>query len=410
VRRIRPTRHPSPRGTAAAQPVQISGNVASGFEAVQYVFGENFAQREELGAAFAVSIDGALVVDLWGGVADPSGTRLWERDTLQVIFSGTKALVALCLLMLVDRGQLDLSAPVRRYWPEFAARGKEATRVIDLASHRARVPGFATAVSEEDLVDDVRMAALLAEQPQDDDPRAGDVYHALTYGWLCGEVIRRVDGRSVGRFFADEVARPLDLEIWIALPAELEKRVSTLRYAPSWTPPSWWDAETLRSDGLLARVWNNPPLLPRDHLPSNRSDWQRAEIPGAGGIATARSMARLYDCLAHGGALDGTRLLSAKTLAVGCREVTRRWEPLLGEPQAFAVGIQLQTERHAFGPPPDAFGHGGAGGSVHCAWPSHRVGISYAMNALRNDDTDPRARALLTALYEAVTRYRCRPR
>jgi CubicO group peptidase (beta-lactamase class C family) len=389
--------------------VTIHGRVEPKYERVRQAFLDNFEQRNELGASVAVACDGELCVDLWGGTANATTGRPWDRDTLQVIYSGTKALVALCLLVLVDRRQLDLEAPVHRYWPEFAAHDKEALRVIDLASHRARLPGFSTRVSEEDLVDDARMAALLAAQPLDEDPRAGDVYHALTFGWLCGEVIRRVDGRSVGRFFAEEVARPLDLEIWIGLPAHLEDRVSTLHYAPSWTRPSWWDANALAADGLLARVWNNPPLLPPDHLPSNTADWHQAEIPGAGGIATARSMARLYNCLARGGELDGTRLLSSKTLVMGCREVTRRWEPLLAEPQAFAIGFQLQTERRAFGPPLDAFGHAGAGGSIHCAWPSERVGISYSMNALRNDDTDPRAQALLTAVHQVVSAQPSRP-
>jgi CubicO group peptidase (beta-lactamase class C family) len=380
----------------------VEGTVEVGFETVRDAFAANFLEREELGAAFAATIDGTLVVDLWGGIADANTQRPWGRDTLQVIFSGTKALVALCLLMLVDRGTLDLEAPVCRYWPEFASHAKQSIRVIDLASHHARLPGFRTAVTEDDLTDDIRMAELLADQPVDADPRAADTYHALTYGWLCGEVIRRIDGRSVGRFFADEVAKPLALDIWIGLPAELENRVTSLRYAPSWVAPPWWDAEQLAADTLLARVWNNPPILPADHLPWNRADWHRAEIPGAGGIASARSMARLYGCLARGGELEGIRLLSNPTLELGRTVVRRRLEPLLAEPQALGVGFQLQTERRVFGQPEDAFGHTGAGGSVHCAWPADRVGVSYTMNSLRNDDIDPRAHELLAALYAAL--------
>lgn len=381
----------------------VSGWVAPGFEGVQAAFAENFASRGELGAAFAVSLEGKPIVDLWGGVADVCTGRPWSQDTLQVIFSGTKAFVALCLLMLVDRGALDLEAPVCRYWPEFGAAGKDEVLVGELASHQARLPGIQSKVLERDIVDDRRMAALLAAQPQDRDPRARDVYHALTFGWLCGELIRRVDGRSVGRFFADEVAAPLGLEAWIGLPADLEPRVSVLRYAENWGQLSLVDPDSLAEDDLLARVWNNPALFPPDRMPWNWPELHRAEIAGAGGIATARSMARFYGCLAAGGTIDGVTLLSAQTLELGRKERTRRIEPLLDEPQAFGVGFQLQTERGVFGAPADAFGHAGAGGSVHCAWPSQKLGISYAMNTMRDDESvDPRPQALLAALRESV--------
>jgi len=384
----------------------LQGYVAPGYEPVEDAFVANFAERGELGAAFSATVGGTTVVDLWGGVADPHAQRAWEPDTLQVIFSGTKGLVALCLLMLVDRGELDLNATVSTYWPEFAAHGKQSITVLDLASHRARLPGLQALVTEDELIDDTRMASLLADQPLDNDPRAAHTYHALTYGWLCGEVIRRVDGRSVGRFFADEVARPLALDVWIGLPAEHKPRVTAVVYAPSWIPPVWWDQEKVAADDLLARVWCNPSIFPNGYLPWNRTDWQCAEIPGAGGIATARSIARLYGCLANGGEIDGVRLLSPETLTLGRTVAHTAMEPLLAEPLAFGVGFQLQTVRMVYGPPTDAFGHTGAGGSVHCAWPRLGVGVSYIMNSLRNDpERDPRAQALLSALHESVRAY-----
>ncbi len=223
------------------QDFTIDGEVAPGFEPVRAAFAENFRTRREQGAAFAVTLDGQPVVDLWGGVADAESARPWRRDTLQLIFSGTKGLVALCVLMLVDRGQLDPDAPVARYWPEFAAEGKGDVRVSELTSHQARLPGFRTRIAEDELVDDVRLGALLAAQPMESDPRALSCYHPLSYGWLCGELVRRVDGRSVGRFFAEEVASPLGLDVWIGLPAELEGRVSTLRYADDWGQRRVWD-------------------------------------------------------------------------------------------------------------------------------------------------------------------------
>jgi CubicO group peptidase (beta-lactamase class C family) len=383
--------------------VLVDGYVADGFEAVRDAFIENLRHRGELGAAFAVSGDGEPVVDLWGGIADAETGRAWQRDTLQVIFSGTKGLVALCLLMLVDRGELDMQAPVARYWPEFAANGKESIRVLELASHQARLPGIRVPLEHGEVLDDRRMAALLAAQPAETDPRAALVYHALTFGWLCGELVRRVDGRSVGRFFADEVAVPLGLEIWIGLPPALERRVSPLAYAPDWGEHAAWSPDDIARDELLNRVLNNPPLFPPDRIPWNAPEWHRCEIPAAGGIGTARALARLYGCLARGGELDGARLLKAETLERGRRTVSRRWDPLALAHQAFAFGFEVQTDLLPLGQAVDAFGHRGAGGSVHCAWPSLRAGVSYAMNLLRDDpDGDPRAQALLDATHAAL--------
>jgi CubicO group peptidase (beta-lactamase class C family) len=382
----------------------VGGYVAPGFEGVRAAFAENLRERGELGAAFAVTHDGALVVDLWGGVADPETGRPWRQDTLQLIFSGTKGLVALCLALLVDRGEIELDAPVARYWPPFAAAGKQDLRVLDVASHQAALPGIAAPLAVEDVLDDRRMAALLAAQPPDPDPRAAVTYHPLTYGWLCGELVRRVDGRSIGRFFAEEVAGPLGLEAWIGLPGGLEPRVSRLAQSPRWGRRAGWDDPgTFERDPLLGRIWNNPPLFAPGPIPWNDPAWHRAEIPGAGAIATARSMARLYGALALGGALDGVRLVTAATLDRARTPVSRRFDPIAQAEQVFGVGFELQAPAHALGPPDDAFGHCGAGGSVHAAWPSLHAGVSYAMNEMRDDElVDPRARALLEATHAAL--------
>lgn len=382
---------------------KVEGFVAPGFEGVERAFWSTLNLEGERGAAFAVVRDGETLIDIWGGTADARSGRPWEKETIQVIFSGTKALTALCMLMLVDRGKLDHKAPVASYWPEFAAHGKSQITVAECLSHRAGLPGIAAPVSEDDLIDSHRMAALLAAQPQETDPRAADAYHPLTYGWLCGELVQRIDGRSVGRFFAEEVAAPLDLELWIGLPPERESSVAWLEYAPTWGQRPQWDQTSLDSDELLARIWDNPALFPADRLPWNRVDWHRAEIPGGGGIGSARSLARLYGCLAQGGEIDGIRLLSSQALTLGREEMSRRNEALVGEPQAFAFGFQLQTERHVYGPPEKAFGHSGAGGSIHCAWPEEQVGVSYAMNTLRDDEpVDLRSSQLLDALYTVI--------
>jgi CubicO group peptidase (beta-lactamase class C family) len=380
----------------------IHGRVAPGYEAVHEAFESNFVERGELGAAFAAVKDGQVVTDLWGGVADPATGREWQRDSLQLIFSGTKGIVATCLLMLADRGLLDLEAPVARYWPDFAAAGKAQVLVKEVASHQARLPAFRAEVDGRALLDDVSMAAALAGQPQERDPRAAFAYHPLTYGWLCGELIRRVAGVSVGSFVASQIAQPLGLDLWIGLPPSLEPRVSTLSYAPDWGR-SLPTAEQCEQDELLARLWTNPPLFPPGLLPWNTAPYHQAEIPAANAIGTARSIARLYGALARGGELGGVRLLGPEVLSRGTRPLVSRRDSLRDDICAYGIGFELQTELRRLGPPDDAFGHSGAGGSCHGAWPGERIGFSYAMNQLRDSTlVDPRSAALLDALHNCA--------
>ncbi|MDX6533568.1 MAG: hypothetical protein QOF68_1312 [Gaiellales bacterium] len=369
-------------------------SVSPGFEEVAEEFARNFTERDELGAAFAAVRDGVVVVDLWGGVADRSTGRPWSRDTLQLIFSGTKGLTAMCLLILLDRGELELDAPVERYWPGF---GKPEILVSDIVSHTARLPGIDLPVTVEQLTDDRHMASLLASQAPSEDPRARLCYHALTYGWLCGELVRRIDGRSVGRFFAEEIARPLGLELWIGLPAELESRVSTLELAESWPQSAHFRPETFARDELLRSIWGNPPVWDIQTFPWNTPAIHRAEMAAVNGIGTARSIAWLYANLG--------RLISAEALRIGSTALSDGYDEAHGAPSRFGVGFQLQAEDIQFGPAAEAFGHPGAGGSVHGAWPEHRIGFSYTMNLMRDDqEVDPRADALLGALHRSLSR------
>ncbi|GAA3941991.1 serine hydrolase domain-containing protein [Actinomadura viridis] len=372
--------------------MNIEGRVAPGFEGVAEAFRRNFAQRGEIGAAFAVSRGEETLVDLWGGVADSRTRRPWTADTLQIIFSGTKGMVASVLLLLIDRGRLELDVPVARYWPEFAAAGKESVLVRDIVAHTARLPGLDKPVTWREATDGRRMAALLAGQRQSDDPRAGATYHAATFGWLAGELIRRADGRTVGRVFAEEIAAPLGLDLWIGLPENELPRVSRVEQAPGWgasdgtAPPE--------SDPLRTSVFGNPPRYVPESFPWNEPAWQRAEVPSSNGIGTARSIARFY------AGLD--RVLSPETLALGATPISVRFDPILGTPTAFGVGFQLQTENLALGPPQDAFGHGGSGGSRHGRWPAQGIGFSYAMNLMRDDPADRRGDDLLDALHTAL--------
>lgn len=375
---------------------EVSGFVSEGFEAVADAFRENFDQRHDLGAAFAAVVDGRPVIDLWGGIADAESGRPWRADTLQLVFSGTKGFVAICLLMLIERGQLDLDAPVARYWPEFAAAGKEGVLVRHVVSHQAGLPAIDVRVGLDEIPDDVLMAGLLAEKEPVWGAGEAICYHGLTYGWLCGELVRRVDGRSVGRFFAEEIAAPLGLELWIGLAEELEPRVTTLRRVPG-------EPLRFRPDvpPELRRALNRPEIW-EEPLPWNTRAYHAAEIPGAGAIGTARAIARLYGCLARGGELDGVRLLFPETIELGRATLARGEDAAYGDESHFGVGFQLQTDFRTLGPPDDAFGHGGAGGSVHGAWRTERVGFSYAMNEMR--DAGERSEALLSALHRALTR------
>jgi CubicO group peptidase (beta-lactamase class C family) len=378
------------------------GFVARGFEPVAEEFERNFLQRGELGAAFAAVVEGEPVVDLWGGIADARRGVDWSDDTLVPIFSGSKGLVATCVLMLVDRGALELDAPVCRYWPEFAAEGKERILVRDVLAHRAGLPGVATPVTAQEATDDVRMAALLARQAPISRPGVWHSYHALTFGWLCGELVRRVDGRSIGRFLREEIALPLGLDSWIGLPEELEPRVAVIEGSAESARPM--HADSSPPEGSI--VWSviaNPPRVLDGDLAVNARSWHAAEIPATSAIVSVRSLARLFACLASGGELDGVRLLSSATVALARHCLGRGYDPYLGGPLAFAAGFQLQTDLMTFGPLPSAFGHSGAGGSVHGAWPELGTGFSYAMNRLGTSGArDPRAQALLEALHHAV--------
>lgn len=373
----------------------VSGSVAPGFERVRAAFEANFRLRDELGAAFAVYREGEQVVDLWGGTADRAGGRPWREDSLQLIFSGTKGLVATCVLVLLDRGMLTLEDPVARYWPEFAAAGKSDVRVRDLVAHTARLPAIEQEVSVDEILDDRRIASLLAAQPQNADPRAAGCYHPLTFGWLVGELVRRADGRSIGRFFAEEIAEPLGLELWIGLPARCADRVTTIEPSPA-------GAEDL--DPLARQIGANPPIWEPEVFAFNRRDLHACEMPAVNGIGTARSVARLYGCLAVGGMLDGVRVVSADAVELGRQPLSVRREPLGDVDVAFGVGFRLPTSAGEYGPVEQAFGHTGAGGSVHGAWPEHGIGFSYAMNRMSSDANDVRGAALLDALAASIER------
>jgi CubicO group peptidase (beta-lactamase class C family) len=374
--------------SASVGAASVTGHAAPGFEVVADAFRDNFTLRHDLGAAFAAYVDGQLVVDLWGGLSHREDHRAWERDTIAPIFSGSKGLVAACMLLLIDRRQLDLAAPVCSYWPEFAAAGKERITVAEAISHRAGLPGIDATISLEDATDPVAMAGHLARQAPVAVPDGAVHYHALTFGWLCAELVRRVDGRSIGTFFDDELATPLALRAWIGLPAELEHQVARIAKDPE------LGLSGVGLDALGRSIWANPPRFDGE-LAANRPMWHAAEVPATSAIADARSMAAFYAGLGS--------IISAETLALATQRLSGGREPYLQAPMAFSTGFQVPTAQREFGPVDIAFGHGGTGGSVHGCWPTLGVTFSYTMNDARTQDgADPRAAALLQALHGAA--------
>jgi CubicO group peptidase (beta-lactamase class C family) len=349
----------------------VCGTVAPGFEPVADEFAATL-EGAAGGAALAAVVDGEPVGDLWGGD--------FVEDTLVLVFSGTKGVVATALLLLVERGRLDLDDPVARYWPEFAASGKEGILVRHVLGHTAGVPGLRPPFAAEQLLDQAALAARLAAEPAFWPPGNRLAYHGHTFGVICGELIRRIDGRSPGRFVADELAAPLGLEFWIGLPERLEPRVARLVAAPGYGPTDFGD----EPEPLLDAIYGSGTL------DFNDSRAHQAEIPSANGIGSARALARLY----------GSPLLQDAAI----EELSRGACAITGRAYAFGQGFELSTELGRLGPARDAFGHTGSGGSTHGAWPSLRTGFSYAPSELRSETEDDRGPALLRALHACVSR------
>ncbi len=389
--------------------MDISGEVADGFEPVREAFEANFRERGDVGAACCIYLDGRVVVDLWGGVADEKTGRPWTEDTLALVYSTTKGVTAICAHYLAQRGGLDLDAPVASYWPEFAAAGKGSTTVRDLLSHRAGLPTLEPRLEQERaLAWDPAIEALAGQAPLWE-PGTRHGYHAVTFGWLVGEVIRRATGRSVGRYLADEIAGPLGLDLWIGLPAEEEHRVARLLpYLPmrisreerAAMPPG--QLERLRAmadpDSLMQRALNptDPPFS------FNRPSVHSAELPAANGIGTARSLARLY--AAAIGPVDGIRLLDASTVAAATVERSNGQDEVLAAETRFGSGFFLPS---AFSPlgGPRSFGHSGAGGSLAFADPETGMAFAYVMNQMQQGlSADPRPASLVSAFRASVDR------
>jgi CubicO group peptidase (beta-lactamase class C family) len=382
---------------------QIHGHCDPRFTAVRTAFEENFRHRGELGAAVALTVDGERVVDLWGGWADAARTRPWQRDTVVNVWSTTKGPVALCAHLLADRGLLDLDAPVAAYWPEFAAAGKETVLVRHLLSHRAGLSGLREPHSFEQLCDWRLTTERLAATRPWWEPGTRSGYHALTYGHLVGEVVRRVTGLLPGAFLEREVTGPLGLDFTIGLPEKDAHRAAELVHPPAPTPDGRAGAPGRLEPAALAAL-TNPGVGAAE---ANTPAWRAAEIPAANGHGTARAVAALYGILAGRGAYDGHRVLSpeaaerAREGQGSCRDL------VLGAGFAHdteaGLGLWLSGANGSYGPNPRAFGHDGFGGSCGLADPEAGVSLGYVMNRMGpHIADDPRKMALVEAVYSVV--------
>jgi CubicO group peptidase (beta-lactamase class C family) len=341
-----------------------------------------------------------LVVDLWAGHADAARTRPWTADTIVNVFSTTKAMTALCAHLLVDRGLLDLDAPVARYWPEFAAGGKDALPVRHLLSHQAGLAALRAPLAPETAYDWARMTAALAAESPWWEPGSASGYHALTFGYLVGEVVRRVTGTMPGVFFRREVAGPLGADFHIGLAPSEDERVAEMVPASPAEIAAAGPQAIVDPESLLGKVMGNPPLVPEV---ANRLAWRRADIPAANGHGNARSVARVMAALACGGSLDGLRLLAPETLARATEEQWFGTDLVLGIPMRWGLGFMLASPLLPLGPSPRAFGHGGWGGSLGIADPEARVSWAYVMNKMSPGTTgDARAAGPMAALYESL--------
>jgi len=382
---------------------EIQGSCDARFERVRDVFREQLANPEEIGAAVAVTLEGRRVVDLWAGHADAARTRAWQPETIVNLFSTTKGMAAICAHRLADQGKLDLDAPVARYWPEFAQADKGAIPVRWLLDHSAGLPAIGKPMPAGSTSDWRAMTEALAAQEPWWAPGTEHGYHALTFGWLVGEVVRRVSGRSVGSYFRDEIAGPLGADFWIGTPPELDARIAELVMASPQPGEANLFAEIIaKAKPYALKAFMNPIPGPGGF---NSREWRAAEIPAANGHGSARALARIYGALACGGTQDGVTLLSRGAIdraRIEQRSGPDNVIPLL--PTKFGLGFQIGTEAEPIGPNPRAFGHSGMGGSFGFADPEAALGFGYVMNRMENGMflIGPRATALMNAAFESL--------
>jgi len=382
--------------------MEARGRVEPGFAPVVEAFTDNFTHHGEVGAAVCVYRHGRPVVDIWGGLADRQQDRPWSEDTATLVFSSTKGITAICANLLAERGLLDLDAPIASYWPEFAAEGKAGVTVRWALSHRAGVPAVDAHLTLEQVLGWDAVVAAIAGQRPEWEPGTAHGYHARTFGWIAGEVVRRITEQTFGGFLANEVVAPLSLDFWVGLPEAEEARVATI-YPP--VPPAdpkvRQAIEAFMGPGtLLGRVLSGPSGLFGYNDMWNRRELHAAEMPSSNGIGTARALARAYAAVI--GEVDGVRVLAPATVAAASQVQADGPDRVLGVATRFGTGFALPPMLGA-GLSRTAFGHPGAGGSLGFADPDAGVSFGYVMNQMKlGVSGDERTAGLIKALYRCL--------
>jgi CubicO group peptidase (beta-lactamase class C family) len=371
----------------------VHGTCDSRFEGVRNAFSASLDSGADVGASVAVYLHGEPVVDIWGGFVDEAHSAPWEPDTLTNVWSTTKTMTFLCTLMLADRGQLDFHAPVATYWPEFAEAGKEAIEVRHIMGHTAGLSGWdAPIVPPQRLADWEFCTSALAAQKPWWEPGTASGYHALTQGYLIGEVVRRITGKSIGTWFAEEIAKPLEADFFIGLPESEDGRVSNV------IPPPDLDLEGMDIPEIAGKTFLNPPL---DATMAIQPWWRRAEIPAANGHGNARSVAAIQSVIAGRGQSGGVRLLSAAGTDPIFEEQADGTDLVLGQPTRFGMGYGLANSEHPLGP--RACYWGGYGGSVVVMDQDADLTVCYVMNRMEAGVVgDPRGDTILLEAAKAL--------
>jgi CubicO group peptidase (beta-lactamase class C family) len=372
----------------------VQGLTQDRFAPVRAEFERNLNSGQDVGASYCATLEGETVVDLWGGFADEARTRPWERDTIINVYSTTKTMTALTALLLADRGELDFDAPVARYWPEFAANGKDRVKVSHLMSHSAGLSGWKERIQPADLYDWEKATSLLAAQAPFWAPGTAPGYHGMTQGFLVGEVVRRITGRTLGTVFRQEIAEPLGADFHIGLPASEDHRVADL--IPP--PPGQTLGEGAMSE-LMDNMANNPKL---DVAVTRTRAWRGAELPAAGGTGNARAVAEIHVILANGGVAKGKRFMSE----AGCRKAlelqVEGTDLILNLPARFGMGFGLAGGMVPM-PNPNTIYWGGYGGSLAIIDMDARTSFAYVMNRMAATTTgDMRAFSLAMAMWSAL--------
>jgi CubicO group peptidase (beta-lactamase class C family) len=371
----------------------VQGLTRDRYAEVRNAFQKNLDSGEDVGASFCATVEGETVVDLWGGFADAAKTKPWAADTIINVYSTTKTMTALTALLLADRGELDFDAPVARYWPEFAANGKGDIKVSHLMSHSAGMSGWREKIRREDLYDWEKVTRLLAEQAPLWPAGTASGYHSITQGYLVGEVVRRITGKSLGTVFREEIAEPLGADFWIGLPASEDHRVAELIPPEG---PAIGEGEQTEVQAITNR---NPGVVVTD---TKTRAWRGAEIPAAGGTGNARAVAEIHAILANGGVAKGRRFMSE----AGCRKALELQiegqDLILGAPARFGLGFGLPGGMLPL-PNPNSMFWGGYGGSLIIIDFDARATFAYVMNRMVTTTTgDLRGLGLAMAMWTAL--------